>query len=236
LPGRCDYNFTGKINSGHCFLGLKILIVKKDNLIFVVLVLFGAPLLLWAAGDFPRRTILKETISLVTLLAFTMMIGQFFLSRGNRKMMKIPGMAKVIKTHKIFGYVFAPVLLLHPFFIVFPRYFESGVEPLDAFVTLLTAFNSTGVILGMVAWLLLLIIVLTSIFRYRLSIKYISWRLLHGILSMLFLIVASWHAIDMGRHSNVAMSVFIIILSGSGFMLLLKTYFSKSHKKLRIKQ
>ena len=208
--------------------------MKRNNIILMVTVLIGLPLLFWAVGDFPRRTILKEILSVLTLIAFSMIIGQFYLARNNRKMLKVKSMAKLVKFHKIFGYVFVGVLLLHPFLIVFPRYFESGVEPMEALTTLLTTFNSTGVILGIIAWLLILIIGLTSFFRNKLPMKYTSWRLLHGILSIIFIIVASWHAIDLGRHTNVPMSVFIIILSGSGVILLLKTYFSKPHNN-RIK-
>jgi len=208
--------------------------MKRNNIILMVTVLIGLPLLFWAVGDFPRRTVLKEVFSVLTLIALSMMIGQFFITGSNRKMFQVKSMAKLVKFHKIFGYVFVGVLLLHPFLIVFPRYFESGVEPMEALTTLLTTFNSTGVILGIIAWLLILIIGLTSSFRNKLPMKYTSWRLLHGILSIIFIIVASWHAIDLGRHTNVPMSVFIIILSGSGVILLLKTYFSKPHNN-RIK-
>jgi len=208
--------------------------MKRNNIILMVTVLIGLPLLFWAVGDFPRRTVLKEVFSVLTLIALSMMIGQFFITGSNRKMFQVKSMAKLVKFHKIFGYVFVGVLLLHPFLIVFPRYFESGVEPMEALTTLLTTFNSTGVILGIIAWLLILIIGLTSSFRNKLPMKYTSWRLLHGILSIIFIIVASWHAIDLGRHTNVPMSVFIIILSGSGVILLIKTYFSKPHNN-RIK-
>ncbi len=187
--------------------------------------LVGLPMLFWALGDFPRRTVLKEVISIVTLIALSLMIGQFFLTRNSRKMLNINSMGLVIDLHKIIGYIFTGVLLLHPFFIVFPRYFESGVEPEEAFITLLTTFSSTGVILGIMAWLLMLTIGLTSIFRNRLPMKFSSWRLLHGILSIVFIIVASWHAIELGRHTDIAMSIFIILLSVSGVLLLLKRYF-----------
>ena len=215
-------------------MGLKERGMKRNNIILMVTVLIGLPLLFWAVGDFPRRTVLKEVFSVLTLIALSMMIGQFFITGSNRKMFQVKSMAKLVKFHKIFGYVFVGVLLLHPFLIVFPRYFESGVEPMEALTTLLTTFNSTGVILGIIAWLLILIIGLTSSFRNKLPMKYTSWRLLHGILSIIFIIVASWHAIDLGRHTNVPMSVFIIILSGSGVILLIKTYFSKPHNN-RIK-
>ncbi|MBI9039210.1 MAG: ferric reductase-like transmembrane domain-containing protein [Bacteroidales bacterium] len=201
--------------------------MKWNNIILVFSVLIGLPLLFWAVGDFPRRTILKEVLSVLTLIAFTMMIGQFYLTRNKRKMFKVKSIKKLIKLHKIIGYVFIGIILLHPFFIVFPRYFESGVEPMEAFTTLITTYNSSGVVLGLIAYLLILIIGITSIFRNKLPMKYTSWRLLHGVLSIIFIIVASCHAIDLGRHTDVPMSIFIIILSGSGVILLLKTYFSK---------
>jgi len=193
-----------------------------------------SPFFFWAVGYFPRRTILKEIISILTLISLSMLIGQFFLSRGNCKRLNLPRMWKVVKFHKIFGYIFIGFLLLHPFLIVVPRYFESGVEPLEAFTTLLTTFNSTGVILGIIAWLLMLIIGITSVFRkqvtndvYKLAV--ITWNILNNIHNCCHL----GHAINLGRHTNVPMSIFILIIATSGIALLLKTYFSIPQNKLR---
>ena len=58
-----------------------------------------------------------------------------------------------------------------------------------------------------------------------------TWRIFHGILSIVFIGFASWHAINLGRHTNKGLSFYILILSCSGVMLLLNTYFSKSSKK-----
>ena len=196
----------------------------------VIGVIIGFPLLFWAVGDFPRRTVLKEGVSLLTLTAFAMMIGQFFFSRSSRKELDLPGMNVINTLHKIFGYVFIGILLLHPFLTILPRFFEAGVEPRDAFTTLITSYNSTGVILGISAWLLMLIIGLTSFFRESLPMSYANWRLLHGMLSILFIILASWHAINLGRHTDVAMSFFIITVSGTGVLLLLRTYLVQRQK------
>lgn len=213
-------------------MGLMTKRMKRYKIFFIVSIVLGFPLLFWAVGDFPHRSILKEIISVLALLSFSMLIGQFFLTRGNRKMLNLPSMGKLVSYHRVFGYVAISILLLHPFLIVFPRYFEAGVEPMEAFTTLITTFNSTGVILGIIAWSLMLIIGITSIFRYRLPISYLNWRLLHGILSILFIIVATWHAIDLGRHMDTPMSIYVIILSASGVGLLLKTYLTKPLNKL----
>lgn len=230
LPGGCNYYIAGKINPGHRFLGIMLSDMKKYNTIIAILLFVGLPLLFWALGDVPRRTVLKESISILTLLAFSIMLAQVYLSRTNRKMLKGHKMSGVLKLHKVIGYIFVSILLLHPFLIVVPRYFEAGVDPIEAFFTLLNNYDTTGVLLGIIAWSLMLVLGLTSLFRRRIGMSYKTWRVYHGILSILFIGLASWHAIDLGRHTNAAMSTFIIILAGGGMILLLNTYLLKPIK------
>lgn len=199
--------------------------MKKCIAFYLVSVFILLPLFFWAVGDFSQRTLLKEIISVTTLLAFFLMLGQFYLAKSNRGMLKDYKMADVLKIHKIIGYIFIGVLIIHPFLIISPRYFEAGIEPMEALITILTTFNSTGIILGMIAWSLILILGISAIFRNKLGMKYKSWRLLHGILSICFIFIASWHAISLGRHINFPMTILIIILAAGGIALLLKTYF-----------
>lgn len=202
--------------------------LQSYNRLAAILVFIALPLLIWALGDVPRRTVLKEVLSLLTLVSFSMMILQFFLSRGNGKILKVHRTGKVVKLHKIIGYVFVSFLLLHPFLIVVPRYFEAGVDPGEAFTTMLTTFDSRGIILGLSAWCLMLVLGLSSIFRKRLGMKYTTWRVFHGILSMVFIVLATWHATDLGRHTDLPMSVYMIALGGLGVFQLLRVYLIKS--------
>jgi len=204
--------------------------INKYNFITKIIVFVGLPILLWSLGDFPRRSILKESISILTILAFSLMVGQFFLTRGYRTIHKELKMSNLVKAHKFIGYIFIPILFIHPFLIVLPRYFESGVEPLEAFWTIITTFNSLGIILGLIAWTLMLAIGITSLLRSKLSMSYKTWRILHGILSIVFIAVAAWHVIDLGRHSDLAMSIFVIIISVVGVFLLLDIYFFNTSK------
>ena len=210
-------------------------LIHKYNLIPKTIIFIGFPILFWALGDFPRRTTLKETISIITLLAFSLMVGQFFLTRGYRAIHKELKMSNLNKIHKAIGYIFTFVLFIHPFLIVVPRYFESGVEPLDAFWTIITSFNSLGIVLGMIAWVLMLIIGITSIIRNKLSMSYKTWRIIHGILSILFIATAAWHATDLGRHTNLATSIFLITITSGGVLLLLRTYFLRTTIKTELK-
>lgn len=54
---------------------------------------------------------------------------------------------KSISIHKWIGYIFIPILIVHPFFIVLPRFFEGGIEPVEAFWVMITTFNSKELLL-----------------------------------------------------------------------------------------
>ncbi|MDX2414320.1 MAG: ferric reductase-like transmembrane domain-containing protein [Bacteroidales bacterium] len=205
--------------------------IQIYNTIAAIIIFVCFPLLLWAVGDFPRRTLLKEVVSLLSIIAFSLMLGQFFLVRSNRNILDGHKMAGFLKIHKFIGYFFIPVLFLHPLLIVFPRYFESGISPVDAFVIMISNYDKTGIFLGMLAYLLMLILGLTSLFRKRLNFKYSTWRLIHGCLSIAFIIVAVWHVLIQGRHMNLPMSVLILTLAAAGVGLLLKTYMFELIKK-----
>jgi predicted ferric reductase len=204
--------------------------IRIYNIIAAIAIFLGLPILFWAIGDFPKRSNLKETLSVVTILAFCMMIAQFYLARSNKNALKAHKMSKVVKYHKFIGYTFVSILFVHPFLIVVPRYYEAGVDPIDAFTTIITTFDSTGVILGMIAWCLMVIIGISSFIRNHIGMTYKTWRIFHGILSITFLTIASWHVIDLGRHINSSMRIYIIALAGLGVILLLKTYLFKSSK------
>jgi len=206
--------------------------MKKYNRLAALLAFIALPLLIWALGDVPRRTFLKEAISLLTIISFFMMLLQFFLSRGNSRMLKEHRTGKVVKLHRILGYVFVSILLLHPFLIVLPRLFEAGVDPGEAFSTMLTTWDSRGIILGLSAWGLMLVLGLSSMLRNRLGMKYTTWRIFHGVLSIVFMVLATWHATDLGRHTDLPMSVYMIALAGLGGILLLRIYFIQLNNKL----
>lgn len=206
--------------------------IKIYHRIAAGMVFIAFPVLFYIFGDFPRRTLLKETISVVTLIAFFMMLFQFYLSRANGNILKEHKMSKVVKWHKVLGYVFVSILLVHPFLIVLPRYFEAGVQPSEAFTTIITTFGSKGVVLGLSAWVLVLLIGLTSITRNHIGLSYKVWRIFHGILSVMFIAIASFHVTDMGRHINTPMLWLITVLSIGGITLLIQTYlFKKSNPK-----
>lgn len=197
----------------------------------LIITFIAVPLFLYFSGNFPRRTTLMETLSVVTVLAFSLLLSQFFTSRLNYKLMKQIRMVNVVTIHRFIGYVFISVIFLHPFFIIVPKFFDDGVTPSDAFVRLITTFSSTGVILGLIAYTIMLILMVTAFFRFKLNLHYRTWRSLHGYLTLLFVITATWHVIDMGRHSNISFTLFYLLVVAIGIYYVLKKYFFKKTVK-----
>ena len=217
-------------------MGLNMeLIVRKYNILVGLFVFICIPILLYAFEDSFSRTILKETLSIVTILSFTLIFSQFFISRINKDIKYGNKMNKVLNFHKFLGYFIVVVLFFHPLYIVIPRYFEAGVDPIDAFWIMITNFQSFGVLLGIVSWILMLTLGITSYLRFKLGIEYRHWKLLHGVMSILFILTATGHVISLGRHSDYAMSIFFILLVGISMIKLLNTYSTSTTRKLGVK-
>lgn len=202
---------------------IKILYIFLSITVFIAL-----PVLFFVLGDTPSRSILKNTLSIITILSFFILFGQFLLSKINTTIKDLFNYAKVVKVHKFIGYIVLPILIIHPALVVLPRFFEVGAAPFESFIKMITTFDSLGVILGLIAWGLMLSLGLTSMFRNKLNISYKVWKVFHGVLSLIFIIIASWHVIEMGRHIDLAMSVLIILLTLISTILIIKTYIFKN--------
>lgn len=193
-----------------------------------LIVFVGAPLYLYAVGDVPRRSALKETISVLTLVAFCLMLGQFYLARSNQAVVDRFDRRKLQRFHKVIAYSVVLLFLLHPLMVVLPRFFEAGVDPADALLIMLTTFDSPGIVLGEIGWAMMLLIGVTALFRRRLisrlHISYLGWRMFHGFLTVAFAAVAIWHAIALGRHVDTAMATYLIALAAGGSALLFRMY------------
>ncbi|EGV20374.1 ferric reductase-like transmembrane domain-containing protein [Thiocapsa marina] len=194
----------------------------RCRLIAAASMLLLPPLVLLTRGDYPGRSLLKETLSMLTLGAFFLLFGQFLLGRGARFAPEGIRFGRLLNLHKIIGYSVVSLLLVHPFLIVLPRAFEGGVSPGDALMQILTTLDSLGVVLGMVSWVLMLVIGATSLLRARLGLDYRTWRLLHALLSVLLVVVASWHAIELGRHTDAAVALLVVMLACAAVLVVIR--------------
>lgn len=198
-------------------------------------VFIGLPLAFYTLGDAPRRTFLKEVISVTTLLAFTAMLGQFFMARSNTWLLSVFKPPQIQRVHKYIAYSAVAVILAHPGLIVLPRFFEGGVTPWDALVTMVTTFDNIALLMGFFAYLILVVLVITAFFRKpiirRLPMHYRGWRYAHGGVAVTFTALALWHSIVLGRHTDVVMSAFFLLLAAIGFAMLAQLYRDAATKR-----
>ena len=212
--------------------------MKPNAKIFTILaaasIFLGLPLLFYTTGDAPERSLLKEAISGLTVLSFGLMLGQYFLARSNQAVLAVFKAPAVQKVHKWIAYTAISIMAFHPFLIVFPRFFEGGVKPWDAFWTMITDFQNLGIVLGLIAWVLMVSLGVTAYFRmklmHRFKSRYRGWRYFHGGLAVVFTVTAAWHSIVLGRHTDTAMSTFYIVLATVGIGLLARLYWAASPK------
>lgn len=66
----------------------------------------------------------------------------------------------------------------------------------------------------------------TSLVRERLGLDYRTWKLIHALLSVLLVVTASWHAIDLGRHTDTAVSLLVVALASAAVLVVIRQYVS----------
>jgi predicted ferric reductase len=190
----------------------------------------GFAVLIWSLFSFPERQLFMRAISSMTIFAFFLLAGQFYCSRRLNEDAPAIAMFSFFKFHNLIGYVCLAVFLLHPFFLVLPKFFDSGIGPAEAFVTMVTTFSSPGIILGITSWILLLIIGLSSYFKSVLPIKYILWRKIHTALASVFIVTAASHVLALSRHANLSVSLFTLALCSCSILFYLSNRPEKTPK------
>ena len=180
------------------------------GLLLYTLLFAGSPVMFWLCSGVPRRSLLQEEISLMTLIGFGLIVGQFFLTRGNRFLFRKIGFQRGIALHRMLGFITLPALLAHPLLLVLPRYFTTTTDPRDAFMTIVTTVHNAGIVTGICAWSALLLLGITSLSPWQKLLGYRVWRGVHRLLAALFLVTGSWHVIDLGRHMSPVFAVWII--------------------------
>ncbi len=206
--------------------------MNKDNLFgslwWTFVLVAGIPVIFVLMGDFPKRTLLKDFLSLLTLLSLCLSVGQFVWCRNTNNIFNGRQNNALAKFHNGVGYAVVTILLLHPFFLILPRFFERGMTPIKAFTTIITTSSSIGIVLGIISWAVLVILGLTSFARKKLPFRFTRWRIFHGILSSLFLLTGTWHAIDLGRHTSFSVALLLIAYCTWALLLYTKNYFTKT--------
>ncbi len=134
--------------------------------------------------------------------------------------------------HKQLGKWLGIFFLLHPLLILAPRFM---ISPDDGLTSLLEALTSPQLLTGIVAWAVMIVWVLLSIFRDRLGIRYETWRLTHLLGFIAVCVLATLHVTSVGRHGQFDTQFNLLWWSLCSLSVLLVLY-NQTLKKTLIKQ
>lgn len=156
------------------------------------------PLVLsWATG-MPPRSFRNDLASGLGLLAFAMILAEFVLSGRFRSISSGVGLDVTIRFHQLMARTALAFAMLHPFLY---QWLPGPPRPWDPTRQLTLTTDFSGLVTGILAFVLLPAFVLLSIKHDDLDYKYEIWRLIHGFGALLIAGLLLHHALNAGRYS-----------------------------------
>lgn len=153
---------------------------------------------LWSVTqDLESRGLYEVIIGALSIVGLTALYAQYALSGRLQSVTQFAGIDTGMRIHRKAGELVALFFFLHPFLIVLPRFWiapQLAVD--DLWLTLTSAESATAIF----AWALMGFWIVFAILRDKLPITYEAWRFSHGIGLVAVAILATWHAVTVGRH------------------------------------
>lgn len=171
-----------------------------------------APLAIAYAQGLRPRPFRDELASGLALVGFAMLLMEFLLSGRFRTVSGHVGIDLTMRFHQLVARSLTIFILIHPFLYATPL---RPAAPWDVGRLQSLGLDSASLITGIAAWVLLPLLVITSICRDQLPYRYETWRLAHGAGALLIAVFGAHHAVEAGRYSAYpALEAFWIVLAG----------------------
>lgn len=159
-----------------------------------------APLVLSALQGRAIRPFWDEVSSGLAMTAFAILLVEFVLSGRFKVISARIGLDVTMRIHQLLARTALVFILIHPFLYQTPLL--NFDLPWDVSRQLTLGLNFESLASGLVAWVALPALVLTSIFRDQLPYRYETWRLMHGIGAVLIALAGMHHTLHAGRYSS----------------------------------
>lgn len=168
------------------------------HLLVYVLVL-AIPYTLALSIKVEHRAPYQSVVTLLNICGLAALMLQFPLASRARALARSMGIDAAMVIHRRVGEALAIFFFLHPFLILLPRLW---VAPHRALPDVWSTFTADNVHTGLFAWTILIVWVLVAWSRRKAGLSYEAWRLSHGIGFAAVAILATLHAITVGRHGQ----------------------------------
>lgn len=198
----------------------------KSTLLLGYIALMTVPFLATYALDMQLKTTYAFAISTMNTLAMMMFYLQFPLGSRLKKIALFANIDWNMTHHKKMGQWLGLIFFLHPILILAPRFTMSWGDGVNSMITTVTASN---MLIGVIAWVSMVVWILLSIFKQRLPMRYETWRLTHMLGFVGIIVLATIHITNIGQHGQYAPWFNIIWwgLCSFSVMMVLFNYFIK---------
>ncbi len=172
---------------------------KKYKLSLGYLILLIVPFCIAQMLDMDSKTVYAQILTIINLLAMMAFFIQFPL--GSR-LKKFPLFAHIdwsIERHKKIGKWLGIIFLFHPVLILAPRFLFSYNDGVKSLIEVIVA---PQMLTGLIAWGVLIVWVLLSVYKNKLPIRYETWRLGHLVGFVVITILATLHITTIGSHGQ----------------------------------
>lgn len=199
---------------------------QKSWLILGYLSLMSLPFLATLTLDMEDKTLYATTLTIINTLAMMAFYLQFPLAS---RLKRIPLFANIdwnISHHKKIGQWLGLIFLLHPVLILAPRFMVSFNDGVHSLISVITA---PQMLTGLIAWVGMIIWILTAIFKDSLQMRYETWRFTHMLGFVVITILATLHVTTVGSHGQFQASFNLIwwALCSASVGMVLYNYFIK---------
>lgn len=189
---------------------------------FYLAVTFAPLMLAWLQG-LPVRPVQDELATGLGMVAFSILLSEFVLSGRFKIISARMGMDVIMRVHQLAARAALLFVLVHPF--LYATAMLNHPRPWDESGQLTLGLGVTTALTGITGWVLVLIIVLTSIWRDQLPFRYETWRLLHGVGAVMMAVAVTHHTLASGRYSaDPLLAGFWAVLLAVALGSLVKTY------------
>lgn len=153
------------------------------------------------------------TGNIAALLAVFGILVQFFLMARVRWLESVVGLDKLAIFHKLNGKISLSLLFIHPFFITFGYALGSDVSITHQFSDFLTKYDD--LLPAFIAFLLFMLIGVTSVYFVRNRVKYEYWYYIH-LLTYAAILLSWGHQLELGTDFllNDAFTIYWYLLYG----------------------
>ncbi|RBW49805.1 ferric reductase-like transmembrane domain-containing protein [Marinobacter sp. F3R11] len=173
--------------------------IRKSNLVLAYLAILLIPYLATFSLNIDYKGFYSATLVFLNTVAMMAFFTQFPLAGRFKHLPVFSNIDWSMSKHKRAGKWIGFVFLLHPMLILAPRFLVSFD---DGMTSLAEAITSPQLLTGLIAWVVMILWVLSAIFKDRLRISYETWHLTHLLGFVVICVLATLHITSVGRHGQ----------------------------------